>query len=157
MRHARLVIGGTIAALVIAGGVTAWNVVPAIRTIRLNNPGAIKKSANAWRGKVETSDPTFEAFDTPLNGARAMLINMRTHYARGDVTVGKMVAGWSATDVASYSARVARLTFGDAAYVNNRFDWTKATATKMAWAMAQVEAGVPWFGMDLFAQAWDAM
>lgn len=46
-----------------------------IRGERNNNPGNIRISANAWRGKIpitQNTDKVFEQFDTAVNGIRAL-------------------------------------------------------------------------------------
>lgn len=68
------------------------------RGIRNNNPGNIKKSSSAWVGKVG-NDGTFEIFDTPENGIRAMgrlLKTYRDHY--GLNTIRGIIKRWTAGD-----------------------------------------------------------
>jgi hypothetical protein len=46
-----------------------------IRGERNNNPGNIRISSNAWRGKIpitQNTDKVFEQFDTAINGIRAL-------------------------------------------------------------------------------------
>ena len=75
---------------------------------RNNNPGNIVKSSIAWQGKVPGNDPTFETFDTPGNGIRAIARNLLAYYNRGLRTVHDVIYTWSKTDQASYTMQVAR-------------------------------------------------
>lgn len=156
MKPLTLIIVGSVVVVVALGGVAVYNT-PQARTIRLNNPGAIWKSSVAWNGKVPTDDPNFEAFDSPLMGARAMLKNMKTHYDRGDKTIAKMIAGWTPDNRANYANAVSRAVFGDDTFVNSTFAWNFENATKIAKAMSDWETGVPWFQLGLFQEAWSLM
>lgn len=125
------------------------------RTIRLNNPGALQKNAaNKWVGKVATSDKTFEAFDVPINGARAMLITMRTHYQRGENTIAKLVAGWTPDNRVAYANSVSSKT---GMGVDTTFRWQSSHAVPIAKAMADWESGIPWWTSQLFFDAWGRM
>ncbi len=71
---------------------------PVPRGIRNNNPGNIKKSASPWVGKVG-NDGTFEIFDTPQNGIRAMGRLLRTYRnSYGLNTIRGIVARWTSGD-----------------------------------------------------------
>jgi hypothetical protein len=74
---------------------------------RNNNPGNIVKSTIPWQGKIAGNDSTFETFDTPVNGIRAIGRNLMAYYNQGRKTVHDIIYHWSATDQASYSAQVA--------------------------------------------------
>lgn len=65
------------------------------RGIRNNNPGNIKISGNAWRGKIG-NDGTFERFDSPVNGIRAAFVLLRTYMQQyGLNTIAKIGARWA--------------------------------------------------------------
>lgn len=67
------------------------------RGIRNNNPGNIKVSNNAWRGKIG-NDGTFERFDSAVNGLRAAAILLRTYATQyGLDTVEKIGSRWAPT------------------------------------------------------------
>lgn len=67
------------------------------RGIRNNNPGNIKVSSNAWRGKIG-NDGTFERFDTAVNGLRAAAILIRTYANNyGLNTIAKIGSRWAPT------------------------------------------------------------
>lgn len=78
------------------------------RGIRNNNPGNLVATNIAWLGKTG-NDGTFEIFDTPAHGIRAMAINLLTKFGRGLTTIAQIVDSWTATDKASYTAAVSRM------------------------------------------------
>lgn len=61
------------------------------RGIRLNNPCELEKSSIEWVGKVPSSDPRFEEFDTLENGVRAGARNFVTHWRWGLRTVAQLI------------------------------------------------------------------
>jgi len=65
------------------------------RGIRNNNPGNIKISGNAWRGKIG-NDGTFERFDSAVNGIRAAMVLLRTYAnSYGLKTISQIGARWA--------------------------------------------------------------
>lgn len=79
------------------------------RGIRNNNPGNIKASANAWKGKIGKDAGGFEVFDTAQNGLRAMGILLRTYFTNyGLNTITKISNRWTATNPTSWAAAVAK-------------------------------------------------
>jgi|SRR5580692_4234077 hypothetical protein len=67
------------------------------RGIRQNNPGNIRLNPNIhWQGEVPTTDPDFCAFDTDVDGIRALakiLYNYQTEH--GLNTVQEMIDRWA--------------------------------------------------------------
>merc|ERR1712060_674569 len=61
------------------------------RGIQNNNPGNIRIADIPWQGKVKGSDKSFETFDSPLNGIRALAKNTLTQFNRGENTVQKLI------------------------------------------------------------------
>lgn len=126
------------------------------RTIRLNNPGGLRiNPANNWQGKVTPSrDPEFETFETPVYGARAMLRTLRSHYQRGENTVIMLIKFWTPDNQAGYIKHViTQAGLGSSGF----FTWNEAQVCKIAKAMADWEAGVPYYSEQLFHQAWAIM
>ena len=79
---------------------------------RNNNPGNIRRSDSAWRGKVASEDPEFECFDVAENGIRALakllIAYQRRHACR---TVRQIVSRWAPPGenaTAAYVVDVAR-------------------------------------------------
>lgn len=147
-----VVITLTIGAIVILGAGVAVAATPQARTIRLNNPGALRKSSSAWQGKVETSDKDLEAFSSAIYGARAMLINMRTQYNRGNTTIRKLVTTWSGGENSVNYANSVAAKVGISA--DAVFPWQANAVVQIAKAMSDWETGVPFFPQQLFADAW---
>jgi len=66
------------------------------RGVRNNNPGNIKKSFNSWLGKIKSTDPEFEQFNSIIMGLRACMINLRTYYNKyGLNTIRKIINRWA--------------------------------------------------------------
>lgn len=138
--------------LVGGAGVAMAAATPQARTIRLNNPGALRLTNDAWLGKVPSSDKELVAFSSPLYGARAMLYNMRTQYNRGNNTIRKMVTTWSGGEnAAQYASKVASQVGVSADLV---LPWQQNAATKIAKAMSDWETGIAYFPAQLFDDAW---
>lgn len=70
-------------------GITVAEIVP--RGARLCNPCLLVKSDISWAGKVPSSDPRFEEFDTLENGVRAGARNFVTHWRWGLRTVAQLI------------------------------------------------------------------
>lgn len=141
--------------LVLAGGagVAVAASTPQARTIRLNNPGALRLSTDAWQGKVASSDKELVAFSAPIYGARAMLINMRSAYTQhGCNTIRKMVTRWSGGENATGYANSVAAKVGISA--DAAFPWQANTAVQIAKAMSDWETGIAYFPLQLFVDAW---
>ena len=84
----------------------------AVRSVRNNNPGNIRISANDWVGKIDNpNENSFETFATPELGVRAMTKQLYKYQERGKSTVRDMIYTWAPpsdnNDSANYAARVA--------------------------------------------------
>jgi len=79
---------------------------------RNNNPGNIRRSDSAWRGKVASEDAVFETFDTAENGIRALAKLLIAYQRRhGCRTVRQIVSRWAPPGenaTAAYVVDVAR-------------------------------------------------
>lgn len=155
MNRTIAILSGIVALAVIGGAGYVGVRTNMARTIRLNNPGAIRKSNIGWLGKVATSDTDLEAFSSPAYGARAMLVNMRTNYNNGYRSIGALVTRWSGGENATAYALSVSEAVGIPQTVT--FAWDEDTVTKIAKAMADWETGISWFPQSLFLQAWRAM
>lgn len=83
------------------------------RGVRNNNPGNIRISPTAWRGKIRGDDKEFETFEHPVYGIRAMArILMGYQYRHGLNTIYQMIRRWAPAednnDVGAYATAVAR-------------------------------------------------
>jgi hypothetical protein len=85
------------------------------RGIRDNNPGNIKRSSIKWQGSLTqnqvlaaggTYDPTFEQFDSPASGVRAIGHVLRAKAGRGLTSVDAFIRDYSETDQDAYVRNV---------------------------------------------------
>lgn len=75
------------------GGVAVYEMT---RGIRNRNPGNIRKSSNAWVGKIAGSDPAFETFDTMENGIRAAAVLFRNYQSKyGAESIIDLIGRWA--------------------------------------------------------------
>ncbi len=109
---------------------------------RNNNPGNVRPSpSGAWQGQTGVSPEGFAVFDTPENGARAAMINLRNKQAIHGLNttqdiIGKPGVGWApggvdGNDPSAYASFVAsRLGVKPTDPINLQDPHTLATATK---------------------------
>jgi hypothetical protein len=121
------------------------------RGVRNNNPGNIEKSATAWQGKVDGTDPRFETFATPELGIRALAKNLLTSQDRhGNNTITDIINRWAPAkenNTAAYVAAVAKETGLDPTAVLNLSD--PETLQKLTTAIIHHENGVQPYGDDI--------
>lgn len=113
------------------------------RGMSLNNPGNLRKSKTAWKGKVASSDSSFEEFDTPDSGLRAMMKNLANYQKlHGDETLNDVISRYapsSENDTPDYIKFIADQTGIDP---NAKIDLSNpTTAIPIAKAMVQREQG----------------
>jgi len=114
MKHDSLFLLGLGALLLLGGGGTAYYYMKQ-RGIRNNNPGNIRKSSTAWKGKGSPvvsagqtpppPDSAFEQFTLPVWGIRAMYRILLSYQARGLKSVREIINTWappSENDTDSY-------------------------------------------------------
>lgn len=114
------------------------------RGLRNNNPFNLRRSSNAWQGKIpfaQSTDKDFEQFHEIHWGIRAGLIQIRTDFGRGLNTVSKFLTKFappSENNTASYIATVA-----GALGVNKDavIDLTRSAHIALAKAIVKVELG----------------
>lgn len=81
------------------------------RGVRLHNPGNIRKSNNAWQGKIKGTDPAFETFSSPEYGIRALAKLISNYHADGFDTIHKMIDRYAPpheNDTRAYASFVAK-------------------------------------------------
>lgn len=88
--------------------------------VRNHNPGNIRtrgtrngiRGADPWRGLIAEDSAGYGIFDTPVNGIRALVIDLRTGFTRdGEDTVREIITEWAPpteNNTAAYIAAVAR-------------------------------------------------
>lgn len=125
------------------------------RGLRNNNPGNLDRGPVAWVGEVQGLpipgtanarfyDARFCQFDTMAHGARAMAIDLLTHYRRGANTIGRLVAIWAPpteNNTGAYIAAVSHAMNWDASWPLGigRQD----ILTRLCCAIADHENGLP--------------
>ena len=62
---------------------------------RINNPLNIRySSANNWKGQ-QGEQSGFCVFDTPENGIRAAMVNLKSYRKKGVITIGDIISRWA--------------------------------------------------------------
>lgn len=62
---------------------------------RINNPLNIRYSnANNWKGQMGEQSG-FCVFDTPENGIRAAMVNLKSYRKKGVITIGDIISRWA--------------------------------------------------------------
>ena len=61
------------------------------RGVKNFNPGNLRKSNNAWKGKIKGTDPAFETFSSPEYGIRALAKLICNYHSQGFNTIDKMI------------------------------------------------------------------
>jgi len=62
--------------------------------IKNNNPGNIVKTSKMWKGEI-ASEGRFKKFSSWVWGVRAMIINLRAYFGRGENTVQQIIERWA--------------------------------------------------------------
>lgn len=128
------------------------------RGIRNNNPLNLRRSDNAWLGKVEhPTDPAFEQFLTMEHGIRAALVNMRTiiRRAKGHCTLAHLIETWAPSTENNTAAYIDRVAKGARLYKYTLLDFRdRETIIAVAYQMAWVECGQP-VPREKFVKAYD--
>lgn len=77
------------------GGYTSDNMPTKAIGFRINNPLNIRYStANNWKGQTGQQSG-FCVFDTPENGIRAAMVNLKSYRKQGVVTIGDIISRWA--------------------------------------------------------------
>lgn len=130
------------------------------RGIRNNNPGNIRISTNAWKGKVpvaQNTDKAFEQFERYVYGIRAMIKNLLTYYGQGYNTLNKIIYRWAPpadnNDSATYVQFVqSRTGFSPDQVLNLK---NPDTMRKLVIAMTEMENGRPAVTAEQFNYSWN--
>ena len=142
---------------VAAAGRKVYSAITLPRGMRNNNPGNIKLTNTAWRGKVprhKNTDGVFEQFTDPVYGTRAMIKTLIS-YIKGDHnTIEKIIhryAPSSENNTLAYISAISKAT-GIARY--KKLDPTKETLKKLVQSMAHHENGRAAVSTNMFNQAY---
>lgn len=128
------------------------------RGIRNNNPGNIRISTNAWKGKVpkeQNSDGAFEQFYRMEDGSRAMIVLIRNWIKKGTAnTIRKIISRYAPSNennTQGYIDSVSKMT-GFAP--DQVLDIDKVTLNKLFLAMTTKENGQGHITQADFEKAW---
>lgn len=122
------------------------------RGLRNNNPGNIRVSQNAWKGKIvgaQKKDKVFEEFVSMAYGYRALLINVRTYIRRDGInTIRGIITRWAPPEdrnnTEGYIKAVCKSMGMSPGYMikEDNKDKFRADMIKLAAAISLVENGV---------------
>jgi len=116
-----------------------------MRGFKLNNPGNLRKSDNAWKGKIASDDAEFEQFGTIEDGLRAMMLNIKNKKElHGIETLADMISNYappSENDTDGYIQFVADRTGIDPRAPIDLAD--KSLLVPITKAMVEMEQGKP--------------
>lgn len=81
----------------IIGGIveTVKGIIMGTRGERNNNPGNIRISGSNWQGKISGQDSSFETFDSPENGIRALAKLLKNYANSGYNTIRKIITRYA--------------------------------------------------------------
>ena len=112
MREANFILIGVGLILLGIGGVIVHS---KIRGIRNNNPGNLRLTSIKWNGKVpndKNTDGLYEQFITPIDGIRAMFIDVRGDIEKDGLnTIAKLITEYAPpneNDTTAYINSVAK-------------------------------------------------
>lgn len=126
------------------------------RGLRNNNPGNIRHSAVRYTGEVESTDPSFKAFESMAYGYRAMFRLLYVYQVKhGLNTLRGIISRYAPeeeNETGNYIRQVSRWSGIDA---NVRITATnRDTMIPLVAAMSRMENGVPADRQDV-EQGWD--
>ena len=144
---------GGITSPISGGGENAEMVASKALGFRINNPLHLRYStANNWKGQT-WQQSGFCVFDTPENGLRAAMINLKSYRKIGVVTIGDIVSRWAPpaeNDTENYIAFVCNKLH------KNRSDEIKQTSEDLIallQAMCIMEIGAQPYDVQVWAKA----
>lgn len=127
------------------------------RGIRNNNPLNIRKSNNAWLGKVQGTDRAFETFDTMEHGIRAAFIILRTYIRKhGCRFVSDLISRFapsSENNTAAYIERVLKIS--NTAPREPLYFERRLQMCTILYAMHVVECGKVYIPLSEFTRIYD--
>lgn len=135
------------------------------RGFRNNNPGNIRHSGAAWRGKSKHQpDTAFVTFDSPMWGIRAMMRVLLTYQEKhGLTTIAELIGRWAPpneNDTAAYVRYVAGRT-GIAANMTINLRRRPHIFIRVVQAIVVMELGTPpksmgeWYPLEVYNQAFE--
>lgn len=125
------------------------------RAVRNNNPGNLRLTSTAWKGKIPGTDTEFVTFDTMLNGARAHLVNLRTLVRKYKATTyEKLIATYAPSFENDTAAYIKAVTTRLGVLPSAAVDLSPAALARLGYEMSVIEAGrVPQITQKLYVEA----
>lgn len=131
----------------------------AVRGLRNNNPGNIRKSTDKWKGlAVKQTDSAFYVFTEMKWGYRALIRILQNYRKKSNcMTIAEMISRWapsSENNTSAYIRKVCSDMQVPSVYVPDVDD--KTTMCAMAAAISRVENGTPAVMSDV-ESGWEAL
>jgi hypothetical protein len=119
------------------------------RNVKNNNPGSLRISINAWKGKRKKSDNTdgaFEQFSTMVDGCRAHIKNLQAYFKGGEDTVHSIIddgkgRDWSPAFENNPTAYIKFLCDYLKVKPDQHLPWSPDLIVDFCFAMSQIECG----------------
>ncbi len=137
------------------------------RGIRNNNPGNIRVSGSAWKGKIpyelnQDYDCTanrvvksFEQFETYEYGVRAIIVLVTNYINRDGLnTIAAIINKWAPSNENNTSAYANRLSLLSGIPINQQVTATKETLRKLVKGIGEIENGLACISNAQFEAAW---
>lgn len=129
------------------------------RGIRNNNPGNLRISKTAWKGKIPESkrtDRSFEQFEKYWLGVRALIIILRTYYFKYELQTVEKILNRFAPPVENQTESYVKVVCkGTGFKAREKFEWNRQNVNLLVREIARHEAGRdPLISDNLFALAW---
>lgn len=127
------------------------------RGIRNNNPLNIRKSPNAWVGKVGGLDKDFETFDTMEHGIRAAMVIVRTYIRKHNcTTVKQLINRWAPATENNTQAYIERVLKISLTSPNEPLKFERRLQmSTILYAMHIVECGKVYLPLSEFTRIYD--
>ncbi|MBE6291840.1 MAG: hypothetical protein E7091_05450 [Bacteroidales bacterium] len=135
------------------GGDTSVNVPTKAIGYRINNPLNIRySSANNWKGQTgELSG--FCVFDTPENGIRAAMVNLKSYRKQGVVTIGDIVSRWAPPTENNTQNYIDFVCKKLGANISDEVEQDAQSYTALLQAMCIMEIGAQPYDVQVWAKA----
>ena len=127
------------------------------RGVRNNNPGNIRKSDEAWIGKIpheKNTDPDFEQFYNYTHGVRAMIVLLYGYFKDDRDTIKEIIEVYAPShenDTDQYIDNVSKWTGWNK---RKKIDWNDTNLKKLVFAIIRQENAGFYLTHAHFSTAW---
>ena len=114
------------------------------RGIRNNNPGNLRRSANAWVGKIpysQSTDASFEQFTHLHYGIRAMMRDIITDINRGNNTIAGLITEYAPPHENNTAAYIQNVVYATGIASTSKLEVTDRLLISLGKAIAKMENG----------------